>query len=344
MNIRPPKRSRETRESRREKLTWLGSKPIKILSLDGGGTRGIFTSEVLAELEKLSGCPGSIGSYFDMIAGTSVGGIIALALGAGFTGKEIGEQIKNGVGDVFAFRQRRSLRLMKPKYSRHALAELAEEILADRTLNDSNRMLCIPSVEGEYNEPYIFKTCHHPDFKKDWREKMVKIALATSAAPTFFPSLADKKYSYVDGGIFVNDPIMVALVDVLACFQINREEIKILSIGCATKKEMVTTPMKNGGMIAWRRIMEVLPQIASHHAQGQAGLLLGRNRIVRISPEEENRKIALDDWRSATRELPGIAARYAKSANDLVMSEFLQTRGTEYRHFYPDSNRTAIKS
>ena len=340
MKTRPPRRSEGTIESQRNKLDWLGRKPLKILSLDGGGARGIFTAEVLAELEKIAACPKGIGSHFDMIAGTSVGGIIALALGAGLTGKEIKERMRNGVKTVFAAKQHRGSRFFRPKYSRRALTQLAEEILGERTLNDSNRMLCIPAVEGEYGEPCIFKTCHHPDFKKDWRTKMVNVALATSAAPTYYPAWADEKYSYVDGGICANDPIMAALVDVLTCFQIKREEIKILSIGCATKKETVTASMRRGGMFAWRKMANLFLQIASHHAQGQAGLLLGRNRITRISPERENKEITLDDWRSAIEELPRIATRYAKSESSRVMSEFFHAAGTEYKHWYPNNDHT----
>ena len=307
--------------------------------MDGGGAKGVFTAGVLAALENLTTCPKGIGSHFDMIAGTSVGGIIALALGAGLTGREIKEQINNGVKNVFATKQRRGFRCAMPKYSRRALTTLIEEILGDHTLNDSNRMLCIPSVEGEYGEPCIFKTCHHPDFRKDWKEKMVNVALATSAAPTYYPAWADEKYSYVDGGICANDPIMAALVDALTCFKIKRKEIKILSIGCATRKETVTASMRRGGMLTWgTKVPNLFLQIASQQAQGQAGLLLGRNQITRISPDQENKKIDLDDWKSAIEYLPRMAARYAESAGERVVNEFFQTMGTEYKHWYPNDD------
>ena len=91
--------------------------------------------------------------------------------------------------------------------------------------------LCIPSFDGRYGETYIFKTPHHPDFTRDAEDRMTKVAMATAAAPTFFRPFEDAGYTFVDGGLFANNPIMVALADALSCFSVPREHIRILSIG-----------------------------------------------------------------------------------------------------------------
>ena len=88
MNYTPPRRSDGTLQSVRAKQPWPQGKPFRILSIDGGGIRGVFPAAYLAELENRFLSRRSIASYFDMIAGTSTGGIIALALAHGMTAAE----------------------------------------------------------------------------------------------------------------------------------------------------------------------------------------------------------------------------------------------------------------
>jgi uncharacterized protein len=73
----------------------------------------------------------------------------------------------------------------------------------------SNRLV-IPAFEGRHGEPWIFKTRHHPDDKKDRIDRIVRVALATSAAPTFFQALPNNGYLMLDGGLWSNNPIMNA--------------------------------------------------------------------------------------------------------------------------------------
>ena len=88
MNYTPPRRSEGTLQSVRAKQPWPQGKPFRILSIDGGGIRGVFPAAYLSELENRFLSRRSIASYFDMIAGTSTGGIIALALAHGMTAAE----------------------------------------------------------------------------------------------------------------------------------------------------------------------------------------------------------------------------------------------------------------
>ena len=89
------------------------------------------------------------------------------------------------------------------------------------------KRLCVPSFEGEHGEVYIFKTPHHPDFKLDWREPMIKVALATSAAPSYYRPMRSGGYTFVDGGVWANNPVMIALIEALASFEVRREQIRI---------------------------------------------------------------------------------------------------------------------
>ena len=81
------------------------------------------------------------------------------------------------------------------------------------------------------SEPYIFKTPHHPDYKRDGRQMAVDVGLATAAAPTVYKAIEKDGYVLADGGIWANNPIMVGVVDALACFLIDRRQLHVLSLG-----------------------------------------------------------------------------------------------------------------
>ena len=156
---------------RRVPLEWPTEREFRILSIDGGGIRGIFPAAYLAGLEEryLGGC--SVASCFDLITGTSTGGIIAVGLGAGLRASDLRDLYVERGREVFppagALGRRAAWlsRLFRYRYSREALAQVLHEYLGDRTLGDSGSRLCIPSCEGRHSDLYVFKTPHHPDYR-----------------------------------------------------------------------------------------------------------------------------------------------------------------------------------
>ena len=231
------RRSDTILQTRREPLPWSEDARFKILSLDGGGIRGIFPAQVLAYLEGhcLDGQP--IGDYFDLIAGTSTGGIIALGLGAGLTAHALLDLYVNEGHRVFPPRQRASNRLpwkryLRNRYDRTALDELLWQNLGSRTLRESKYRLLIPATEAKHGDPAVYKTPHHPGYFLDGDKPMAEVAAATSAAPTYLKPVIQDDYVLLDGGIWANNPTMMALVEALTCFTVQRENIAILSIGC----------------------------------------------------------------------------------------------------------------
>ena len=127
------------------------------------------------------------------------------------------------------------------------LKTILKEVFKDRKLKESKVRLCIPSFEGVHSEVYVFKTPHHLDFKKDGEELMIKVALSTSAAPTFLRSFKDNGYIFVDGGVWANNPCMIGLIEALSSFNVQRENIKVLSIGCGETPYVVENTMLAGG-------------------------------------------------------------------------------------------------
>ena len=332
-----PARSSGAISHRRLRLSWPEGQEFRILSIDGGGIKGIFPAAFLAGLEERYLGGDSIARHFDLIAGTSTGGIIALGLGAGHTAAALRDLYVRRGREIFP-PQRGFGRLLgtirqcfRFRYSRNALTRVLSETFGQKTFGESESRLCIPSFDGRHSEVHIFKTPHHPDYKSDGRERMVKVAAATSAAPTFFRPLDDGGYTFVDGGVWCNNPTMVGLVDVLACFAVPRERIRILSVGCGNSPYTVGAIRRRfGGFLAWSDIISAAMRFQSLNARGQAGLLIGADRTVRVDPPSNGRQIQLDDWRRASIELPSAASEALEQHGDTVASHFLQEPAAPY--------------
>ncbi len=345
MNMVAQRRSDGTIQQRRVLQPWPKDKLFKILSIDGGGIRGVFPAAYLAELEKRFLDRGSIADHFDMVAGTSTGGIISLALGKGMTAQQVlkifterGHRIfptNTGIGRL----ARWTRSFFKPK---HNQAVLKEELAAEfgETLFGKSQCRCvIPSFDGRYGEPVIYKTPHHPDYKLDQHKSMVDIALHTTAAPTIFPAVKDDGLVMIDGGIWANNPVMNALVDALACYDVSRKNIRILTIGTGEATFSLTETAQFGGKKDWAILLPFLAasRAQSKNALGQAFLLTGKDSVVRIDVPESDNPIALDDVTRSLRELPLAARSLVEGSGHLVFEKFLSEPACKYKHSVPSS-------
>ena len=339
----PPRRSSGALDRRRIPLTWPEGRTFRILSIDGGGIRGIYPAAFLAEVERRYLGGGSVARFFDLIAGTSTGGILAVGLGAGITATELRDLYVRRGCEIFPPIRPKALegvlrriryvcRMFKYKYDRQALKGILQETLGDRKFGEARTRLCIPSFDGRYGEVYIFKTPHHPDFRKDACEPMTKVAEATSAAPTFFRPLEDGGYTFVDGGVWANNPIMIGLVDALTCFTVKAEQVRILSIGCGDDPYIVDRrKIVWGGVLTWRDVIFAAIRLQSQNAIGQAGLLIGADRVIRINAPSTKSKIEMDDWRRAVDELPSTAEAAVDKVGPEVARRFLYEPAVPYK-------------
>ena len=342
-------RSSGTLYDRRVRQAWPADGDFRILSIDGGGIRGILPLAILAELEAVHLRGRSIADYFDLITGTSTGGIIALGLARGLTAAEILEiYIRRGREvfpdyDLVSQRMLGALQIFMNRCNTAALHKLVDEIVGSRQLWESSYRLCIPAAETRHFEPFIFKTPHHKDYRKDWREPMAHVAKTTSAAPAHFrPVQGESGYEFVDGGIWANNPIMVGVVDALACFDIKREQIKVLSLGCGqTRFEMSWARRALGGLFTWKALMFEAMQIQSLNVVGQARLTVGGDRVLRIEAAPERKPIELWNWKRAKDELPEQGKTLAASLGALPANEFLYAPAAPYTPIYTPQNPPA---
>lgn len=251
--------------------------------------------------------------YFDLIAGTSTGGIIALGLGAGFSADEMKTLYVERGREIFPPRKQSWLysaasflrQTVLYRYDRHAIARLLSETLGEKLFGESASRLCIPAFDGTHSEVFVYKTPHHADNKLDRFEKMINIGLATSAAPTFFQPFKNGGYQMVDGGVWANNPVMLAVIEALVCFDVAPSQIDVLSIGCGDDPYIVSPrQIKFGGMWFWKDAIFAAMRLQSLAATNQARLLIGPPSVVRLSPPMYSPTIDLDDWCRAVDLLP----------------------------------------
>ena len=309
-------------------MPWENGRPLRILSLDGGGIRGIFPAAVLARMEAKHLQGKSIGQYFDLIAGTSTGGILALGMGAGMTAGEILQMYLQQGHLVFPSNQRglkgKIRRFFSAQYDRRALDQLLRQTFGEKTLRESKCRLLIPSTEGRNGEVWVFKTPHHPDYRMDGNELMSSVASATSAAPTYFIPFQRRAHTFLDGGIWANNPTMAAVVEALSCFTTRPEDLRILSIGCGQKQFQATQgQVKNSGIVHWKNIIDAAMYFQSVTAVNQAGLLIGRNQVTRLDRPDGSKPIDLDDWETAKELLPAEAEEVARDHSCRLAKTFL---------------------
>jgi patatin-like phospholipase/acyl hydrolase len=209
------------------------------------------------------------------------------------------------------------------RYSRQALERVLQEFLGDKLFGESTVRHVIPAFDGRFSEVFLFKTRHHADYAQDWRKRMVDVALATSAAPTIYRPLESGGYRLIDGGVWANNPTMLAVVEAMIAYDVPRERIKVLSIGCGDDPYHVTRRMTWGGLWHWRKIIGAAMRAQSLAATNQARLLLGPANVVRIDPTLVGPPIELDDYRRAMDELLPAASAAVAAQRGRVSEMFL---------------------
>ena len=223
------------------------------MSLTGGGYRGLYTATVLEDIEshlKKKNEDDCIANYFDLITGTSIGGIIALALAYEIPANEIAKIFDENGKKIF--KKQALFGFFKAKYNSDTLKKILTEWFGDAKLGDLKHPVVIPSVDYTVGKPVTFKTAHNCNFIRDWELRIVDVALATSAAPTFFKRHTINKSEYVDGGLFANSPSLIGLHEAENYFEQNTENVRILSIGTMSSKKTINpNANKKGGLVDW---------------------------------------------------------------------------------------------
>lgn len=276
----------------------LDRRDFHVLAIDGGGVSGIFAAAVLAGLEE--DLEAALIGHFDLVVGTSTGGIIALGLGAGLSPRAILDFYIDEKDRIFANRMRwRRLRhpfLAKYRPARFQVA--LERIFGSKLLGQSAVPLVIPAYNVGENDVYLFKTPHHPRLRRDHKVPMWAVAMATAAAPTYFPAfrLPGDRVRLVDGGVWANNPAMVGLTEAVSMFGRSLDDVRVLSVGTTSSTRARSRRLDNAGLIRWARgpnVVETLLRGQSAGAFAQVQHLIGPANAHRLDPSAPD-EAALD--------------------------------------------------
>lgn len=307
---------------------------FRILALDGGGIKGAFTASVLATLENSIGS--RIANQFDLIAGTSTGGILAIALGMGLHPDDMLRFYRERGPIVFPImRFQRKLRsklhnLLWPKYSQDVLRRELERAYfpnkQPKVLGDSVCRLVIPAYDAVGGVCHVFRTPHHSLLKGDASTNAAEVALATAAAPTYFSSAVVQnmvaKASYFDGGVWANCPAMAAIVEAVCYLKVPLDRIDVLSVG-TTDEPFTVKSMAEAGWARWgKTLIDLLMSAQLDASVRHAQLLVGKPRFLRVNVTTTPGMYALD----GVREIENLIALGNQTASQLDILNQVKSR------------------
>jgi len=321
----------------------------RILALDGGGIKGAFAAAFLETIEEATGK--RIAEHFDLIAGTSTGGIIALGLGLGMTAREVSQFYVNDGPRIFGqhnsldshgllsrltgwLRDKKSnvKQLTAPKYDTAELRKALERAYQSKRLGDSSIRLIIPAYHADNEDVYVFKTRHHPRLRLDWKESAVNVALATAAAPTYFQAHSMPSGApLIDGGIWANNPAGLAAVEARSVLGWKDDDLYIIRLGCT--EEALDIPIDQGYAGLLLKSTALFMQGQSRGADGTAMLLSDHRqespRFFPFQPKVPVGKFKLDSIDMINR-LRGLGAAHAREALPLFEKHFLYEKSEAF--------------
>ncbi len=281
---------------------------LRILSIDGGGIRGIIPATVLAKIEEMTKTPTA--GLFDVIAGTSTGGILALGLtcpGEGGKPKHsAADLVKMYVDNGAAIFKKNFLtegeKVFREKYDAGPLEGVLKEYLGDSRLKDAVTRVTVTSYETERRQPFFFRSVNATRDPVQYDYSMRDVARATSAAPTYFEphriSTTDSAgyYSLVDGGVFANNPGMCAYVDALTEMG-PTQNVLMVSLGTGTlTRPLHYDAIKHWGELEWvQPVINMMMDGPSNATDYQLARILGEGNYHRLQTTLDRARDEMDD-------------------------------------------------
>jgi patatin-like phospholipase/acyl hydrolase len=300
--------------------------PVRVLSIDGGGIRGVIPAAVVAEIERRTGR--TVPDLFDLVAGTSTGGIIALGLtvpgehGAPrWRAADLLELYRREGEHIFSRsvwqRITSAEGVLDEKYPADGLEAALSRYFGDARLRDALTPVLLTAYELERRKPFFFRSrraAANPIYDFPMREA----ARATSAAPTYFepPELVNdadgEHYALVDGGVFANNPSMCAYAEILS--EDRGADVFVVSLGTGQLNRPIHyADAKDWGLLGWaKQIFNVVLDGVSDTTDYELEQLLGPERHARLQIELIG---ACDDLDDAS---PGNIANLETKARELI--------------------------
>ncbi|HEY9023264.1 MAG TPA: CBASS cGAMP-activated phospholipase [Burkholderiaceae bacterium] len=268
----------------------------RILALSGGGFLGLFTGRVLQSLEERVGEP--LARRFELLAGTSIGGVLALALAFEIPAARIVAVFEEYGQSVFSGRGApggpigRLVDLSRavggPKYSGRALRNALLGQFGRATLGESAHAVIVPAVDVARSHAKIFKSPRKDRVERDRRLPVVDVAMAACAAPAYFPSARVGHRLYADGGLFAVAPDQVAMHEAEHFDGVPPDRMRMLSIGTAARHYRPAHPVDPAsGAVGWLAEGRLMLTLISAQQQHVAAMMADRlgDRYLRLDAD-----------------------------------------------------------
>ena len=274
------------------------NKIFRILSLDGGGVRGIFAAKTLA----LMATKLQINVYdaFDLIVGTSTGSIIAAAIAVKYDLSQLVDDYQQNASKIFQKRFNLS-GLIRSKYDSKFLSSFLNEKLGSIKLGEIEKPLIINATNISIGELHFFKSSYlkkqrNGNYVRDGEVPLHKAVLASCSAPIYFDPVDIDGTLICDGGTWANNPSLVGYTDAIGIFQVNPHNIKILSLGTGQARQSYQNTERWGFLTGWKKtkLINCLMLCQTKYPQNVLSLI-NQKMIFRINPTIDDYE--LDNYR-----------------------------------------------
>ena len=297
------------------------SRQFFVLSVDGGGFRGLFAAHLLRRMEQEWQI--NWRERFGLFAGTSTGAILAAGLACGISAGHVAELYESHGVQIFRRRVRSRIdvpRLFTSRYSHTELRRALESTFGDITLGEVSAPLIVPAADIGNGHVHVLKSKFHDEFVRDPDVRVSDAVLASCSAPTYFDPHSVSDYQLADGGLWANNPSLTAVVDAHYRLQIPLRDIRVLSVGTGTSRvfyprsvgkwrDRLIRRWQGWGLATrWQRsrLLDLILTLQSETANNTLCLLLGTSplasrQVLRLTFESD-RPLPMDspgkakDW------------------------------------------------
>jgi uncharacterized protein len=283
---------------------------MRVLSIDGGGIRGLLPATLVAEIEARAGKPAH--ELFDLMVGTSIGGITVLGLTAPdhrdppkprYSAREIVNIFAEAAPRIFSTSVPRRLltgdSVLHEKYPNEVLEEVLEELFGDTPLAAALTLVMVTAYDTEQRRPLMFKS-EKAKREPEWNFPVRIVARAALAAPTFFEPVrletaTGERRTCIDGAVYANNPAMCAYAEALKRSPVK--DLFMVSIGTgAPTRPLPYEEVREWGLVHWARpLIDLTFDGINHAVDHQLEHLLRPHAYHRLQAYIGHKHIRLDD-------------------------------------------------
>lgn len=280
------------------------NKKFRILCLDGGGIRGLYSAQILKRMKK--DCNIDFYNDFDLIVGTSTGSILAGSIVKQIDIDKVISLYKNKGKDIFKKRLLSKIGLFASKYNPDPLKEQLKAIFENTTLGDIKKPLLINATDIGNSTQFVFKTTFNGqkdsngNTKELVRDKDILLydaILASSSAPIFFPPHKINNFLLADGGLWANSPVLVALAEAKKIFNTEPNDVVIVSIGTGVEENDYHINTKWWGFLTgWKKekFISMILNLQTKTNNSLLKFLMPKENILRLTYTSD-KALPLDD-------------------------------------------------